>query len=222
MRTRLIVVIVAALLALSGCSANTPSLSAPKIDVDTPALRALKADAGIKACPIADAAKVHSALPDVTAPCLGGGRSVNLARLRGPLVINLWAQFCGPCRKEMPVLQKFYEQFGSEVPVLGIVENMSFFACPHCGEKTHIFSHGGGRATAERLKVPFLGEIPLYVDVRIGGDTGAPITASQPESPQAEAFMNLASRVAAAASIAAMDVKAQEEGFIPLNTLVGP
>ena len=73
MRTRLIVVIVAALLALSGCSANTPSLSAPKIDVDTPALRALKADAGIKACPIADAAKVHSALPDVTAPCLGGG-----------------------------------------------------------------------------------------------------------------------------------------------------
>jgi ATP-binding protein involved in chromosome partitioning len=109
-----------------------------------------------------------------------------------------------------------------KVPVLGIVENMSFFACPHCGEKTHIFSHGGGRATAERLKVPFLGEVPLDVDVRIGGDTGAPITASQPDSPQSEAFMALASRVAAATSIAAMDIKAQEEGFIPLNTLVGP
>lgn len=109
-----------------------------------------------------------------------------------------------------------------KVPVLGIVENMSYFACPHCGEKTHIFSHGGGRSTAERLKVPFLGEIPLDVDVRIGGDTGAPITASQPENPQAEAFMSLASRVAAAVSIAAMDVKAQEDGAIPLNTLVGP
>jgi ATP-binding protein involved in chromosome partitioning len=109
-----------------------------------------------------------------------------------------------------------------KVPVLGIVENMSYFACPHCGEKTNIFSHGGGRATAERLKVPFLGEIPLDVDVRIGGDTGAPITSAMPDSPQSVAFMNLASRVAAAVSIAAMDVGAQEDGKIPLDTLVGP
>jgi hypothetical protein len=109
-----------------------------------------------------------------------------------------------------------------KVPVLGIVENMSYFACPHCGEKTNIFSHGGGRDTAERLKVPFLGEIPLDVDVRIGGDTGAPITAAQPDSVLATCFMELASRVAAATSIAAMDLQAQESGFIPLNTLVGP
>jgi ATP-binding protein involved in chromosome partitioning len=109
-----------------------------------------------------------------------------------------------------------------KVPVLGIVENMSYFACPHCGERTNIFSHGGGRATAERLKVPFLGEIPLDVDVRIGGDTGAPITSAIPDSPQSVAFMNLASRVAAAVSIAAMDVGAQEDGKIPLDTLVGP
>lgn len=109
-----------------------------------------------------------------------------------------------------------------KVPVLGIVENMSYFACPHCGEKTFIFSHGGGRETAERLKVPFLGEIPLDVDVRIGGDLGAPITAVKPESPQSEAFMELASKVAAAASIAAMDQQVRAEGFIPLNTLVGP
>jgi ATP-binding protein involved in chromosome partitioning len=109
-----------------------------------------------------------------------------------------------------------------KVPVLGIVENMSYFACPHCGEKTNIFSHGGGRETAERLKVPFLGEIPLDVDVRIGGDNGKPITAAKPDSPQAKVFMELASKVAAAASIAAMDQQAQSEGFIPLNTLVGP
>lgn len=109
-----------------------------------------------------------------------------------------------------------------KVPVLGIIENMSYFACPHCGEKTNIFSHGGGREAAERMKVPFLGEIPLDVDVRIGGDTGMPIVAAKPDSPQAVAFMELASKVAAAASIAAMDQQVQAEGFIPLNTLVGP
>jgi ATP-binding protein involved in chromosome partitioning len=109
-----------------------------------------------------------------------------------------------------------------KVPVLGIVENMSFFACPHCGERTDIFSHGGGRTTAERLKVPFLGEIPLDVDVRIGGDIGEPIAGGDPETPQAKAFEDLAGRVAAAVSIAAMDQQAQKEGFIPLNTLVGP
>ncbi|HEX7739670.1 MAG TPA: redoxin domain-containing protein [Marmoricola sp.] len=109
-----------ALLILSGCASTGPTLTSPKIDVDTPALRAIKKDAGIEACPIADAELVHNVLPDAVVPCLGGGRSVNLARLRGPLIINLWAQFCGPCRKEMPVLQKFYEQFGFEVPVIGI------------------------------------------------------------------------------------------------------
>jgi len=109
-----------------------------------------------------------------------------------------------------------------KVPVLGIVENMSYFACPHCGEKTHIFSHGGGEETAERLKVPFLGAIPLDVDVRIGGDTGQPIVAAHPDSEQAKAFMELASMVAAGASIAAMDNATRAEGIIPLDTLVGP
>jgi ATP-binding protein involved in chromosome partitioning len=108
-----------------------------------------------------------------------------------------------------------------KVPVLGIVENMSFFACPHCGERTDIFSHGGGRSTAERLEVPFLGEIPLDVEVRVGGDEGQPI-ATREDQPQAKAFAELATRVAAAVSIAAMDRTAREEGFIPLNTLVGP
>ncbi|HEY3267862.1 MAG TPA: iron-sulfur cluster carrier protein ApbC [Armatimonadota bacterium] len=106
-----------------------------------------------------------------------------------------------------------------KVPVLGIVENMSYFACPHCGERTNIFSHGGGETTAARLKVPFLGAIPLDIDVRIGGDTGMPISAAKPDSPQSLAFMELASRVAAAASVAAMDMQAQSEGFVPLNTL---
>jgi len=118
---RVLAVVLAVLaVVLAGCSGSTPRLHAPKVDYDTPALRALKKDAGIETCTTPTAAKVGSVLPDVTVPCLGGGPSVNLARLRGPLVINLWAQFCGPCREEMPVLQKFYEQFGAEVPVLGV------------------------------------------------------------------------------------------------------
>lgn len=108
-----------------------------------------------------------------------------------------------------------------KVPVLGIVENMSYFACPNCGEKTHIFSHGGGEETADRMQVPFLGAIPLDVDVRIGGDTGLPITSALPESEQAKAFMDVASQVAAAVSIAAMNKDALKEGVVPSDTTVG-
>jgi len=109
-----------ALLALAGCSSPSPGLTSPKIDFDTPALRVLKKQAGIEACTPPTAAKSEGGLPDVDAPCLGGGPSVNLARLRGPMVINLWAQFCGPCREEMPVLQRFHEKYGAKVPILGL------------------------------------------------------------------------------------------------------
>jgi len=81
------------------------------------------------------------------------------------------------------------------VPVLGIVENMSFFACPHCGERTDVFGHGGGRAEAERLKVPFLGEIPLHQSIRDSGDAGRPIVVSAPDSDPATRFRGIAARV---------------------------
>lgn len=81
------------------------------------------------------------------------------------------------------------------VPVLGIVENMSFFACPHCGERTDVFGHGGGRAEADRLKVPFLGEIPLHLSIRDSGDAGRPIVASAPDSDPAIRFSAIAARV---------------------------
>jgi ATP-binding protein involved in chromosome partitioning len=81
------------------------------------------------------------------------------------------------------------------VPVLGIVENMSFFACPHCGEKTDIFGHGGGKTQAERLGVPFLGEIALDPILRATGDTGTPIVQADPESPPATSFLSVADRV---------------------------
>ena len=88
------------------------------------------------------------------------------------------------------------------IPVLGIVENMSQFVCPHCHATTPIFHHGGGRRAAELFQVPFLGEIPLVLGIRIGGDEGKPIVAAAPDSPEAEAFMAVARAVAGRISVA--------------------
>ena len=77
-------------------------------------------------------------------------------------------------------------------PVLGIIENMSTFVCPSCGSESHIFGHGGARREAERLGVPFLGEVPLDIDIRALSDNGEPIVAAKPESPQAERFRQIA------------------------------
>lgn len=82
------------------------------------------------------------------------------------------------------------------VPILGIVENMSYFECPHCHEATEIFSRGGGRSAAEKLDIPFLGEVPIDPAIRIGGDTGHPIVTADPGSPQALAFVKIAKNLA--------------------------
>jgi ATP-binding protein involved in chromosome partitioning len=81
------------------------------------------------------------------------------------------------------------------VPVLGIVENMSTFICPHCGERSDIFGHGGARAEAERLGVPFLGEVPLDIAIRENSDAGKPVVATAPDSPLAQAYRDIAARV---------------------------
>lgn len=81
------------------------------------------------------------------------------------------------------------------VPVLGIVENMSYFLCPKCGERSEIFGHGGAREEAAKLEVPFLGEIPLHLDIRTTSDSGHPIVVAQPESAHATAYKNIAGRV---------------------------
>ena len=88
-----------------------------------------------------------------------------------------------------------------EVPVLGVVENMRYFVCQHCGQQTDIFGHGGGQALAEQMKVPFLGEVPLDTVVRAGGDSGHPVVACSPESPAAQAIAQIASKVAATISV---------------------
>ena len=82
-----------------------------------------------------------------------------------------------------------------DVPVLGIVENMSYFECPHCGERSHIFSHGGARLEAERLGVDFLGEIPLDIAIRKSSDDGRPIVVSDPDGAHATAYRDIAGRI---------------------------
>ncbi len=86
------------------------------------------------------------------------------------------------------------------VPLLGVVENMSYFVCPHCGEKTSIFGEGGGERIAAEIGAPLLGRIPLDPETRVSGDEGVPIIIRKPNSPQAEAFSKLGAAVAARVS----------------------
>jgi ATP-binding protein involved in chromosome partitioning len=92
------------------------------------------------------------------------------------------------------------------IPVLGVVENMSYFVCGHCQERTDIFGNGGGARMAEDLKIPFLGEVPIDTRVRSGGDEGKPIVVAAPDAPAAQAFQEIAGKVAAQISIQAMRV----------------
>jgi len=95
-------------------------------------------------------------------------------------------------RKGMTMFQKV------NVPLLGIIENMSYYICGHCGDRAEIFSHGGGQRAAEKLGVPFLGAIPIDLAIRAGGDEGMPIVAANPDSPQAKTFRDIAAKIAEA------------------------
>jgi ATP-binding protein involved in chromosome partitioning len=88
---------------------------------------------------------------------------------------------------------KMFERVG--VPVLGVVENMSHFACPHCGQRTDIFLSGGGDRLAQEIGVPLLGQIPLQAGVADLGDSGAPVIVAQPDSPAAVALRAIAEAV---------------------------
>jgi ATP-binding protein involved in chromosome partitioning len=82
------------------------------------------------------------------------------------------------------------------VPVLGVIENMSYFLCPHCGTRSDIFGHGGARHEAERLGVPFLGEVPLDMAIREKSDAGLPLVATEPDGPHARIYRDIAAKVA--------------------------
>ena len=80
------------------------------------------------------------------------------------------------------------------IPTLGIIENMSYYVCPGCEQESDLFGKGGGLQVAEELSIPFLGQIPLYTPIRVGGDTGAPIASVDSESPGGQAFLKVADR----------------------------
>jgi ATP-binding protein involved in chromosome partitioning len=107
---------------------------------------------------------------------------------------------------------KMYQKLN--VPTLGLIENMSHFVCPDCRHESDIFGKGGGESLAADLSVPFLGRVPIYEPIRVGGDTGVPITIGEPESPAAEAFRAAAERLAAQLSIASF-----KRGTIPLRPM---
>ena len=77
------------------------------------------------------------------------------------------------------------------MPIIGIIENMSYFTTPQ-GERIEIFGHGGGRAECERRKIPFLGEVPLFTEIRVGGDAGNPVAAGAPKTAPGQAFISIA------------------------------
>lgn len=119
--------LLAGLLLLTGCApGQEPGLPGEaQVDVDTPSLRRVKARIGMEDCRPGPASglvegPVEGGLPELTLPCLAGGPDVEMSALRGPMVLNLWQSFCGPCRREMPALQRFHERYGDQVAVLGI------------------------------------------------------------------------------------------------------
>jgi ATP-binding protein involved in chromosome partitioning len=103
-----------------------------------------------------------------------------------------------------------------EVPVIGVVENMSYFICPNCNDKHELFGRGGGERIAKSFGVPFLGQIPLQPNVRLGGDEGQPVVMSDPDSPAAQALNAVAGEVARHVSVLAFQ---QRGNFVPLQGL---
>ena len=122
-----------------------------------------------------------------------------LAPVQGAVLVTT------PQEVAMADVRKAFNMFEQvHIPVLGIVENMSYFICSNCSEKHHIFGSGGGEELSNRFRTNLLGQIPLSTSVREAGDSGVPVVIGEPDSPQAAAFMHIADNVAAQLSIAAM------------------
>ncbi len=112
------------------------------------------------------------------------------AELNGAIVVSTPQDIALlDARKAMNMFEKL------DVKIVGMIENMSTHVCSNCGHEEHIFGHGGAKADAEKFGLPFLGEIPLDIDIRLASDGGAPIVASKPDSPQAVAFRDIARKL---------------------------
>ncbi len=115
----LALVVLVAISAVAGCAPDEV-VPPSRVDVNTPELVEAKKAAGIEDCVPGTGQAVDGGLPAVTLPCFGGGPSVDLASLRGPMVVSLWAYWCQQCRAEMPILQGFHDKYGDQVPLLGV------------------------------------------------------------------------------------------------------
>lgn len=121
-----------------------------------------------------------------------------------------------PQRVSLDIAIKALKAFQSlKVRILGVLENMSTFVCDDCGKEHHIFSHGGARLAAEQLEVPFLGDIPLSLDICEASDAGTPVVSLKPDSAQAQSFMRIAEGLAAQVSIASL----RQRTTIPLRAV---
>jgi thiol-disulfide isomerase/thioredoxin len=168
--------LVAAVLVLAGCSADDvkpPGQSS--VDVDTPELQKLKQETDVASCKPGDA--TGAGLPDVTLPCLGGGPDIDLSTLRGPLIVNLWASNCGPCRKEMPALEDFHQQYGDRVDVLGIdYQDFQPAAALQLAKRSGVtyplVADPGGDINANS-PVPVIRGIPIFLFVTADGHVEA-------------------------------------------------
>jgi ATP-binding protein involved in chromosome partitioning len=109
---------------------------------------------------------------------------------------------------------RMYEKLNIET--LGVIENMSYYECPSCHHEANIFGHGGGESMAEQMGVPFLGRLPIYEPIRVGSDVGIPLVIAEPESGAAQAFIKVASQMAAQVSMKALRGQ-MEKGTIPLT-----
>lgn len=161
---------------LTACS-RAGDVAAPgqaRVPVDSPQLRQLKAATDVPGCRPGGGG---GPLPDLTLPCLGGGRAVDLASLTGPLVINLWASNCGPCRAEMPAIEAFHRTYGAHVPVLGIdYQDLQPAAALDLARRSGVsyplVADPGGDINAD-APFPVIRGIPYFVFVTAAGDVTA-------------------------------------------------
>lgn len=168
--------LVAALLLLTACTDEVPAPGGSDVAVDTPALRALKAETGVAECAPGDG---DGGLPGVTLPCLGGGPDVDISTLDGPMIVNLWAANCAPCRREMPALQEFHKTYGEQVAVVGIdYQDLQPAAALELARDSGVtyplLADPGGEINAEE-PLPVIRGLPYLVFVTAdGGVTAVP------------------------------------------------
>ncbi|WP_109507903.1 TlpA disulfide reductase family protein [Nocardioides speluncae] len=145
-----------------------------KVDVDTAELRRKKERAGIEDCVPGTGDPVDDGLPEVTLPCLGGGKDVDLSALRGPLVVNLWAQWCKPCRDELPILQDFHKKYGDQVQVLGVnfqdrLPDLAMVMAEQARVTFPLVADPGGELSAAE-PLPVINKLPMWLFVDADGE----------------------------------------------------